>query len=25
VHRYREYGAGETVPRDLPHMRPMGE
>ena len=25
VHRYREYGAGEKVPRDLPHMRPMGE
>jgi hypothetical protein len=25
VHRYREYGAGETVPRDLPHMGPMGE
>jgi uncharacterized low-complexity protein len=25
VHRYREYGAGEAVPRDLPHMRPMGE
>ena len=25
VHRYREYGAGEKVPRDLEHMRPMGE
>ena len=25
VHRHREYGAGEVVPRDLPHMRPMGE
>ncbi|MBN9133659.1 MAG: hypothetical protein J0H48_09905 [Nitrosospira multiformis] len=25
VHRYREYGAGETVPRYLPHMRTMGE
>ena len=25
VHRYREYGAGEKVPRDLPHMRQMGE
>lgn len=25
VHRHREYGAGEKVPRDLEHMRPMGE
>ena len=25
VHRYREYGAGEKVPRDLEHMRRMGE
>jgi len=25
VYREREYGAGETVDRDLPHMRPMGQ
>lgn len=25
VHRYREYGAGQTYDRDLPHMKTMGE